>query len=287
MRFLIFIIGVLSITLNSCIKNNPDPSWIEIEPWILKENLDIEEGELSHNFSDVYITIDDNIIGIFELPIKLPILEEGNHKITLYPVIKKNGISATKTIYPFCEPHIIYVNLIKNQVTKITPETSYYDETDFWIEDFENSNFKIDDDNPYSMGTITKNNLINILKYGNYYGHIKVTESDSIWLGKTTPTMSLPKAGAEVYLEIDYMNNNSLLTGVYASSSVDFRDHPNIQLNPQEESNMVWKKMYIELKEIVSSSVTATDFEHYFKAILDANNTEGNIYIDNIKIVHF
>lgn len=271
------------LVLSSCVKNNPDPSWIRIGSWTLNENLDVEEGELSHNFSDVYVTVDDELVGIFEVPVKLPLLEEGEHKITLYPVIRNNGISATKKIYPFCEPYVVYIDLQKNQVHEIQPETHYYDGTEFWIEDFENTVFNIDDAN--SNAKLVKSDDPAILKYGNYFGHVPLTESDSIWLGKT-PAMSLPKAAAEVYLEIDYMNNNPLLTGVYAISSTGIKDHPNIQLNAQEE-NLQWKKIYIDLKEIVSSSVNATSFMQYFLAVLPEGNTSGNIYIDNIKIVHF
>lgn len=281
-------IGLISLLfLSSCIKNNPDPSWIKIENWILNENLDVEEGELNHNFTDVYVSVDNQIVGIFELPVRLPLLEEGEHKIDLYPVIRNNGISATKKIYPFCEPFSITVNLKKNEIYYITPQTRYYDGTEFWIEDFENTVFNIDDDNPYSMAKLVKSNDPAILKYGNYFGHVPLTAADSIWLGKTSPDMALPKSAAEVYLEIDYMTSNSVLTGVYAMSGSEVKENPNIQLNPQNESELEWKKIYIDLKEIVSSSVAATAFSHYFMAILDDFKDSSNIYLDNIKVVHF
>lgn len=280
-------IGLISLLfLSSCVKNNPDPSWIKIESWVLNENLDVEEGELSHSFTDVYVTVDDKLIGIFEVPVRLPLLEEGEHKISLYPVIRNNGISATKKIYPFCEPYTVTVNLKKNEVHTITPETRYYDGTEFWIEDFENTVFKIDDNNAYSTAKLVKSSDPAILRYGNYFGHVPLTAADSMWLGKT-PEMALPKSAAEVYLEIDYITGNSLLTGVYAISPNDLIDNPNIQLNPQDESQLQWKKIYIDLKEIVSSSVTATAFSHYFWAILDEGKSSSNIYLDNIKVVHF
>lgn len=286
MKIILQISSLFLLFLVSCVKNNPDPAWLEISAWTLTENLDIEEGELSHNFTDVYVYVDDKIVGIFEVPVKLPILKEGSHKITLYPVIRNNGISATKKIYPFCEPQVVYVNLVKNQTTSIQATTRYDDQSVFWIEDFENSTFQIDDSDPNSTGTLTKENDPTILKYGNFYGDIYVNSADSIWFGKTTPVMSLPKSGAEVYLEIDYMNTNTLLTGVNAITGSEVKDNPNIQLNAQDASDLKWKKIYIELKEIVSASVNATGFEHYFKSILDANLTEGHVYIDNIKIVY-
>ena len=287
MKYFSSLILLFTLVLSSCVKNNPDPAWLEISEWTLTENQNTEEGELSHNFTDVYVYIDNKIVGIFEVPVKLPIILEGNHTVTLYPVVRNNGISATKKIYPFCKPLIVDVNLEKNKTIHIDPTTSYFDNTNFWIEDFENSTFKIDDSNPNSTGDLSKKNDPNILQYGNFYGDITLTSIDSVWFGKTTPALNLPKAAAEVYLEIDYMNTNTLLTGVYAISSSSIIDNPNIQLNAQDVSDLKWKKIYIELKEIISASTAATSFEQYFKAILDSGLSESHIYIDNIKIVHF
>lgn len=287
MKYFNAIILLFTLLLSSCVKNNPDPSWLEITEWTLTENQNVEEGELSHSFKDVYVYVDDKIVGIFELPVKLPLLLEGKHKVTLYPVIRINGISGAKTIYPFCKPLIVDVNLEKNKTTPINATTSYLDNTTFWIEDFENSTFKIDDSNPNSTGDLSKKNDPNILKFGNFYGDIAITSVDSVWFGKTTPALNLPKGAAEIYLEIDYMNTNTLLTGVYALSSTSIIDNPHIQLNAQDASDLKWKKIYIELKEIVSASTAASSFEQYFKAILDEGLSEGHIYIDNIKIVHF
>jgi hypothetical protein len=276
-----------TILLSSCTKNNPDPSWISISNWTLVENPSLgTEKELTQNFTDVYITVDDKIIGIFELPVKLPLLESGSHKITLYPVVLNNGISATKKIYPFCDKYEIYINLEENLTSEIYPTTRYTSGAKFWIEDFEDATLKISNESISKTSLLRKTDPA-ILKYGNAYGHVHLTTTDSLWYGITSTNTSLPKSGAEVYLEIDYMNTNSLLTGVLAYDVNGFQDNPNIQLNPQNASTMVWKKMYIELKEIVSSSVSAFKFEQYFKAIIDADKTSSDIYIDNIKIVHF
>lgn len=286
MKFLIPISVVALWLLSSCIKNNPDPSWIRIEKWILKDNTELDEGELTQNFSDVYVTVDSKIIGFFELPVTLPLLLEGQHEIKLYPVIKNNGISATKKIYPHCQSYTTTVNLVKNETLTLNPETKYYSNSVFWIEDFENSSYQIDDNNSSTSGKFYKENDASILQYGNYYGHIQVTNTDSLWIGKTTPPLSLPKNGTEIYLEIDYMNTNSLLTGVNAITSSGVKDNPNIQLNKQASGQPKWKKIYIELKEIVSYSSNATNFEIYFKAIYDSELLTGDVYIDNIKIVY-
>ena len=100
-RFSFSLILLLSFT--ACVKNNPDPSWLEVTAWTLQSNIDLsgDEGELSHNITEAWVLIDDKVIGVFQVPFKIPILKDGMCNIKIYPAIKNNGISATKKIYPF------------------------------------------------------------------------------------------------------------------------------------------------------------------------------------------
>jgi hypothetical protein len=273
--------------LTSCIKNNPEPSWIEISNWNLIENPEEEglAGELTHNFKDAYISIDGNVIGFFELPVKLPLLLEGNVKILIYPVVRNNGISSTKKIYPFCSSYELKTNLVKNERLKINPTTHYVNNLEFWVEDFEDASFEITTHSE-STAQLLKENLPPYLKYGNYYGAINLNTTDSTWIGSTIEFPNVPKAGAEVYLELDYMTGNKLLTAINANVDGTEKANPNVQLNSYDYESLGWKKIYIDLKEIVSSYSTATYFKHYFTATLDLGKTETHIYLDNIRFVY-
>jgi len=286
--FTYFLLPFLLFT--SCIKNNPDPAWIEISAWTLESNPNAQfpQGALTQNFTDAWIYIDEKVIGVFELPVKLPILVEGNKKIQIFPTVRNNGISATKKIYPFCTSYTIYADLKKNETVSIQPKTQYYEQTEFWIEDFEDAAIKIETAGDSNAELAIENNP-EFLKYGNFYGHIALnTSNDSLWTGYTIGQMVLPKASAEVYLEIDYLNTNHLLTGVlaYNTSAGTITNNPNIQLNAQDPAEMQWKKIYIDLKEIVSGSVSAAYFRMYFQALINTGAESGDIYIDNIKVVH-
>jgi len=103
----------------------------------------------------------------------------------------------------------------------------------------------------------------------------------------TTTKMSLPQYGSEVYLEIDYMNTTNLLTGVNSYGNLVFKANPNIQLNAQKDSEKKWKKIYIDLKEIISFSTNYNLFEQFLRAELDPGKDYSDIYIDNIKLVYF
>ena len=283
--YVLLFVSVLYLFTNSCVKNNNNPSWIYIDTWTLQANQTNLEGELSHNITDAYVLIDDKVIGYFELPIKLPLLLNGSKKITLYPTIHNNGISSTKKTYPFLQPYIITATLTNNQTLKITPTTKYYPNTKFWIENFEDAGLKIETALNFPPILTTASDPT-ILKYGQRYGWIHLTKSDSIWMG-TTSKMSLPQYGSEVYLEIDYMNTTNLLTGVNSYGNLVFKANPNIQLNAQKDSEKKWKKIYIDLKEIISFSTNYNLFEQFLRAELDPGKDYSDIYIDNIKIVYF
>jgi len=280
------LVGIFYIILIlfSCTKNKQEPSWIEINEWSLISNKTNKEGELSHNFSNAYIEIDTKTIGFFELPIKLPILESGKHSIKIYPVILNNGISASKTIYPFCIPYKIEIELNKNKTTSITPQTSYYTDCNFWIEDFEDAGIKLKSDNGYE-DLLSTGNEKQFLKFGNNYGRIIVSKNKPAWQGKTTTNSSLPQ-GKNIYLELDYLNTTNLLTGVYISNNSGISYNPNVTLNSQIKSNLKWKKVYIDLRQMVSYSINNSIFEQYFNVINNNSNDTSFVLLDNIKLIY-
>ena len=136
MKTLLFF-TIFILTLSSCVKNNPDPSWLEVNEWTLLQNTNSQypTGELTHNFTDAWVLVDDKIIGVFEVPFKIPILRSGKVNIKIIPAIRNNGIAATKKIYPFVERYEINTELVQNQTLVLNPTTQYVNVTKFWLED--------------------------------------------------------------------------------------------------------------------------------------------------------
>jgi len=284
---LVTLVLVILLALSSCIKNNPNPSWIEIDAWQLEANTNAQFplGELTHNFTDAWVYVNDELMGVFELPVKLPILKSGEANIKLFPAVRVNGIASTKKIYPFVDRYEATIQLTQDAVTSISPKTKYFDITQAWIEDFEDAAIKLENDPNTSLAKINTENDPAILKWGNFYGRVNLTAADSMWVAYSSD-MVLPK-GKEVFLEVDYYNTNACITGLLAISSAGVKSNPNIQLNAQQPNAVRWKKMYIDLKELVSNSSDAAYFKQSFQAILDKGDAQGFIVLDNIKVVHF
>ena len=61
----------------------------------------------------------------------------------------------------------------------------------------------------------------------------------------------------------------------------------NIRLNSQTPEEAIWKKIYIELSELVAASPNDTNFLQSFTAFIDEGDAEGVILLDNIKVLWY
>lgn len=288
-RILYFFCLILFIhLLPSCAKNLDQPAYLEIKPWKLEANplLNNGDGELTHYFTDAWVYIDDALVGVFELPCKVPVVKQGKHRVTIFPTVRNNGIAQTKKIYPFAEEYIHEFDFDKGKSIVINPVTRYKQNTVFnFVEDFEAASMKIMND-PTSKTSLQQVAHTDAGRTG-HCGLISLTTVDSIWTGNTHADLVLPKTGSEVYLEIDFKNTNRMLTGVLAiDQNNQTKIHPYVYLAAQT-TFPVWKKAYIDLREIVSYSTDAAFFEIYFQAIIPSSLSSSYVYIDNVKVIHF
>ena len=187
------------------------------------------------------------------------------------------------------EMYEVNAELTQNQTLTIHPVTKYNNLTQFWIEDFEDPlNLSIEvDQNTSAIKTIPTSN-VNLEPFnGNFYGHIQLNSLDSSWIASTQQQLAIQK-GREAYLEVDYYNTNSVVTGlIYVKPDNSTVYNPNITLQAQSPETVRWKKMYIDLKELIGFSPNGSNFLQSFIARLDEGMTQSEIKIDNIKVVYF
>ena len=290
MTLVLFIVLVFIsfFIFSSCVKSNADPSWLQVNDWVLESNISLsgEEGELTQNFSNAKVFVNDQLIGIFETPFRIPLLLEGASNLKIFPVVINNGISATKKVYPFVDRYELDVTLVKNETVEVSPVTRYNSNTNFWVEDFEDINISIENDPNTSAATLQFSNDDLTASNGNYYGKVVLNNVDSSWVAYTTDELYIPK-GVDVYLEVDYFNTNDVYQGLISVSPSGVTNNVNIRMNGQEIEDVQWKKIYIELKELVIGSPNQSSFKQSFIANFDNGEVEGIICLDNIKVVWF
>ncbi len=277
---LLFIIGV---TFFSCSKEDYEaqvPAYISIDKFTLTTTA--EQGSNSENITDAWVFINDDLVGIFELPAKFPILKEGNATLKVYAGIKENGVAANRTRYLGYAPHIQKVNLVKDETIIVNPQITYEPSIKFaWIEDFEKVNLTFLYHS--NSDTIINKDSVNV-KEGSASGQIFL-ESEMTFFEATSESLTgVPLNGSSpVYLELDFKTNQVVTVGVYLGNN----QYAFSNLNVTGE----WKKIYINLAEVISgNNVSSSELKVFFGMQESSSNvfvTNPEIFIDNLKLVHF
>ncbi len=289
-KIIFFLSAALISLFVSCEKFDGDqsiPAYIQIDKFILEKNLNLAEGSLSNKITDVWVYIDDEFLGAYELPAKFPVLKRGNHKITLAPGIKMNGVAGTRVVYPFykkIELNNYYlkedsISHIDSSLTKIT----YLDNVKFaWKEDFEDGGVSLQRRSSSDTGIYKSNLSANVFE-GFYSGLISLNQNQSFFEVETINNFILPKNGSPVFLEMNYKTNNPVRVGLLAYYSSKIIQISTVVLNPSSD----WKKIYINFTPDLSELYSAIDFKVFFGEYKSSTNQEVNVIFDNIKLVHF
>ena len=270
---------IISFSLSSCKKDSLKadvPSYIHIEPFTLNTNY-LDEGSESHNITDAWVYVDDNLVGVYELPATFPVLKEGDVELKIYAGIKQNGITNNRIKYPFYNPHTEQVTLVKEEILDITPSTSYHVNTTFaWLEDFENASLSFT--HHTNSDTAIKKTTTEVFE-GSASGYVFLESSMDFFECISPELSSLPRQGQQVYMEIDAKTNHSVLIGLYGDD-----DKIGIYYINKGDN---WKKIYFDLTESVRSNTVASKFKVFmgFQKSDDIPNPE--VYFDNIKLLHY
>ncbi|MBR5780548.1 MAG: hypothetical protein IKY27_01010 [Bacteroidales bacterium] len=281
-----------SVAFSSCNKfegSQEIPAYIHVDTFLLTTNY-IYEGAASHNITDVWLYIDDNLQGCYEMPATIPVLERGKHKITIYPGIKLNGNSSTRTINPFYQPYIIEEFELKEKVVDtICPATTYYpiDESTInfkFMEDYE-SQIQLEDEQN-SQTSIIRTDRDDPERWDDQYnnshysGYVHLSDTITYFCVASDEYRDLPNQGNSIFLEIDYKCTDLFEVGLFAKIS-NVENLPLVYVNPSPK----WNKIYINLGPNITDNQDAEYFKFYIAGRID-ENSEAEYYFDNIKLVY-
>ena len=264
------------------------PTYIKIDS-VYIDTFYPSEGSTSAKVTDVWVYVDDQNMGVFELPAIFPLLYEGKHKLEIRPGIKLNGISSTRVPYPFYKP-LIYndFDFFPDSIIDLGAiETEYYQNVDFiWMEDFETSVLSIiESDN--SDTTIERTTPANspeafLSENSRYSGKIVLTKENPRFIGYTFNEYDLPRDGSPIMLEMNFKTNYLLLVGVLVNNPSDYSWEDLVFL--KETDN--WNKIYINIGPVVLRNPNALSFKIYFTSSLAEGQEEAEIFLDNIKLIY-
>lgn len=257
----------------SCEKNDKIPSYLKVNNVNLNYNQNF--GSTTENITDVWVYIEDNLQGVYEIPVEFPVLEEGIKNIRVKAGIKANGIASTRIQYPFYSSFLDTINLVKDETIEIFPTFSYNDAFDAIIEDFENSGTTVD-------STISSEIDFTIVNEDeNKYAFAEIV-SPLINFEIATQDLTLPQQGAPVYLELDYKSSTEFLVGMYINYPQDVVKSELVWVTSKQD----WNKIYINLTQTVSESIGAQSFKVFFNMRRNDPSSNEEISLDNIKVLY-
>ena len=263
---------ILVIIASSCQKVDLDgiPTYLKID------RITLDQENNNSNITDAWVYINDQLQGVYELPAKFPVLEEGIQNVRIKAGIKSNGIASNRIPYPFYTSYYEDINFTPNKTENTNPIVSYLDSLNFFLEDFEGIGVNI------QVTAISDTTLLKLNDDNNYYGAGYLTDSLFTFEIATDELKDLPQSGAPVFLEIDYKSNTQFLVGVYVNYPQSVIQKDLLWINPKEE----WNKIYVNLTTTISEGINASSFKVFIGMKRDFELEKNELYFDNLKVVY-
>ncbi|UTW65808.1 hypothetical protein KFE94_14265 [bacterium SCSIO 12643] len=289
-RLLRFAIILFPLFISCEGKRERIPAYITIEKIDFNYDNVSVLGNGGTAITDAWVFDNDNLLGVFELPATVAVAAEGSHKLTVAAGIKLNGISSTRERYAFYEQWNDDVTLTPLDTVVAEPKVRYFTDTGIsFKEEFENAVSKIDTA-PSSDVALVKTLVTNGPTYlGKFVGKATMTEDKPGFKAYNTDLFMVPVSSTlPMYLELDYKcNQNLIISTLIQEPGNGTVENPLITLRSTEENGeLKWKHIYIDLTDRFAGLVNATGFGIGFTAYYNDGNPEGLVYIDNAKVVN-
>ena len=289
---------ILIISNISCNKNLAAeiPAYIEIHEFNYINNTESEKpytsSHQSTKITDAWVTMDDQFLGAFEIPCKIPIhldnnMQSGIHSFDIYPGIKVNGIAASRAQYPFYKKFSLDTVLSQNSTTLLNPTTEYSDVAiDLFdgLGAFEDSDIILNTKNSSQMpacANLSSNRATPIIQTETVFqGESSLAihlNSEQNYFHISTDTIDL--AGT-TFLELNFKTSTTLMAGVIIINYPQEKKEELIQLHPTN----TWKKTYLDITPLINEGNSYSSFKIYFEGC-GLNNSTEHIYIDNLKLM--
>ncbi|MEC7950668.1 MAG: hypothetical protein VX190_04850 [Bacteroidota bacterium] len=249
------------------------------------------QGTAEHKVEEVWVYSATDVVGVYPLPATVALPAGEPQTLTLVPGIRANGVAATRRTYPFYE--VNRVDIDGDPGTELDHafgggyvSTDALETKVILAEDFESANRFLESSNS-NVEVQRTLDAANVFE-GNGSGYIRMDSAHTQLNAATHEQFyDLPR-DRPVYLEFHYKCDVGFVVGLEVFGGSQAGRLPILVLNPTcDAAGCEWNKIYLDLYPALSSMPDAGSFEIGLNASIPADGTEGNIWIDNFKFVHF
>jgi len=284
--FLLGIIGVMSCKD----EHKGIPAQISIDSVSL--NISSLQGNNIHQIRGIQVFANEEFIGNFEFPCKIPITKLGNIRLEIFPLVYINGSKNNLGLYT---PMASYVDTFLLQAGKSIPIKPVFTfrKNVFvpWNEDFEGNSYTLIPiaPSPYPGDSIsvvsTPFELGGKFKSTTKAYRIVFENIDSskyIDVGSFEEFNDLPLDGSSVFFEFDVKSDLPVQLAMRRKNSTANELIPYLLVNKTEGQ---WKRFYVNLVFELASQPAGTSIRLFF----DINKPEvctvsREIFIDNLRL---
>ena len=236
----------------------------------------------------------ETLLGTFQLPCRIPVLREGKARyITIDPVVKQNGISATRILYPFLQSdtclnltfapgETTFLGTVGADGIHSSIDFSYYGSNLVKEEFFENFE-PLASSLHFTEGKVEwVTNDAEGARSGNGYGRISTSSDGDGTYFEITDSIVVSDPSKYIYLELDYKTDVEMRIGMRSPIVNGGNDYTYYALNLYPTSQ--WTKIYINLGRLWAQMNHYPKFHVVFHT-LNTQQKEGETRIDNLKII--
>lgn len=262
------------------------PTYVSIDSFQFSNPNPSATGSASHNITSAWVYYKNSLVGVFDLPAKVPVITDGQGQILVVPGITFSGLKNYQQQYPFYTSDTITITPAEGKVLPLSPKTQYRNSAIVkWMENFDLSNpfIPVDEDNPYdtTIKKIDKSVDPDKIFEGSGSGYIYLTKDKPS--SESINNTGFPITKGEAYLELN------------CKSSVDFQ--VGLQTNAANgdivydyvltiKATDTWKKLYVGLHAFVGQ-YNGKAYRVMVKAVLPDDQQNGYVLLDNLKVVSF
>lgn len=281
----------LALLLSSCEgKDEPVPAYLRIDS--LSLNIKIGEGNEVHQIKAVQVYSPTRLLGLFELPATIPVLETGDVKFSIVPAVYLNGSSSQMVTHTGFLPLDTTLTMTRGTITHFSnPRLNFRNSCNFlWTEDFEDNSSTVVGVNVVKGDTTLITSESFDLE-GRFPSVSKVytaliAQSDTnkyIDLGSFKTFNTLPSDGRDIFLEFSIKSDIPVQLALKRTKITGSEYVPYLYLF---ETGGQWKHFYVNLVYEAGGQPSGTEYQILFSSDVTGGSGAHKIHIDNIRLTY-
>lgn len=289
--FIISFVFVLGLVETGCKDRDEGiPSRISIDS--INLNIDPANGNAIHQIAGVQVFANQELLGNFQLPCKIPVDKLGAVQIDIYPLVYINGSSSNLTLYTPLEGYRDTLNLTAGQTLPVIPTFKHRASVVVkWAEDFEDNNSTLVPISPSPFPGDTVGIVSSPFNLGGRFsGNSKVyrfcfeniDSAKYFDVGSFLEFSDLPTNGTGVFFEFDIKTDLPVQLALKRRNPSTTELVPYMVINP---TNGVWKRFYVNLVYELANQPANTSVRIFFDVNKPANSVANReILFDNLRL---